>query len=268
MTTHPPGGTSRSRRLGINALEEELSEAADFCRSEGIGLEVVSFAYPAALDADLDGRIERHRKALTGVPWVSLHGPFLDLHVTSPDPAIVEVCERRHRAALRAAGALEARLYVAHLNSLPQIRNEAYLDRFVGGCADFWLPLADEAGRAGVVIALENMWEASPDLQRSVVERAEHPHLRASFDNGHALVFSSTAATDWIATLGDALAHCHLHDNDGSYDRHWAVGRGAEDWPALAEALRAHAPGCPVVLEGDRLEVNRESLGAARTLLA
>lgn len=29
-----------------------------------------------------------------------------------------------------------------------------------------------------------------------------------------------------------------------------------------------YAPGCPVVLKGGRLEVNRESLGAARALLA
>ena len=53
--------------------------------------------------------------------------------------------------------------------------------------------------------------------------------LKASFDNGHALVFSTVCAADWIETLGADLYHCHLHDNDGEVDRHNAIGSGKEE---------------------------------------
>ena len=47
--------------------------------------------------------------------------------------------------------------------------------------------------------------------QQQVLEAANHPHLKASFDNGHALLFSHVPAADWIKELGSDLAHCHLH---------------------------------------------------------
>lgn len=250
--------------LVLNMLEEELDAATAFCGRERLGIEITSFASPIGLDEGFGERVQRHAAAVEGLERVTFHGPFLDLYVTSPDPAIAEVCERRHRAALSAASEIGAALYVAHLNSLPQIRNTDYRDRFVRGAADFWLPFADEAGEQGITIVLENMWESDPELQRRVVEEAAHPHLKASFDNGHALVFSDVVARTWVETLGEHLAHCHLHDNDGEYDRHWPVGKGVEDWPAFWEALEAFAPEVVVVLESDRLDANQRSLERVR----
>ncbi len=177
-------------------------------------------------------------------------------------------CRTRHEQALRASLELSATVYVAHLNSLPLIRNKGYLADFAERAAEFWTPYADMAAASGAVIALENMWERSPDLQRRVVETAGHPALRASFDNGHAQVFSDVPAPEWIAALGESLAHCHLHDNDGQYDAHEPVGDGIADWPALLEAL-ARSPAQPmIVLESDRLERNRASLEAWQEMTA
>ena len=254
-------------RLAINAVEEELAPAVAACRREGLGIEVTGFAYPRQLDHDLGERIVAHAEALSGLEAVASHGPFVDLYPTSSDPRIVTVCRERHEAALEASIAVGASIYVAHLNSLPQIRNRSYRETFADRSADFWVPLAEQAARHGVTIVLENLWEPGPELQRAVVERAAHPALKASFDNGHALVFSPVPSSDWVATLGADLAHCHLHDNDGTYDHHWPVGRGKEDWPALLDALSAHAPGAFVVLECDRLDQNLASLEATRALL-
>jgi sugar phosphate isomerase/epimerase len=251
--------------LAINILEDELEQGAAFCRSEGLGLELTPFAFPSGLDDGLEARIERHAAAVDGLAWTSVHGPFLDLYVTSPDPEVVAVCRRRHRAALEAAYAVGASLYVAHLNSVPLIRSVQYRERFARAAAEFWLPFADAAGKHGVTIVLENMWEQGPELQKAVVTRANHPAVQASFDNGHALVFSEIPASRWIEALGTDLAHCHLHDNDGTYDQHRAAGDGIEDWSALTEALARHAPGARVVLESDHLEANRRSLENLRS---
>lgn len=253
--------------LAINALEGQLAAAVDYCREEGIGLEVTAFAYPGNLDDGFHSRVERHLELVAEVRPLLVHGPFLDLYVSSPDPRIVAVAKDRHRQALAAATSIGASMYVAHLNSIPLIRNQVYQGRFVEAAAEFWLPLADQAGQDGVTIVLENMWERDPALQRQVVEAANHPSLKASFDNGHALVFSQQPAEEWIRELGAALAHVHVHDNDGTYDQHLAVGEGIEDWSALITAWRDHAPDATLVVEGDDLEVNKRSFRALRNLL-
>ena len=44
--------------LGINAAGSELTMAASFCRSEGIGIEVTDFAFPWTLGSNLLRRAE------------------------------------------------------------------------------------------------------------------------------------------------------------------------------------------------------------------
>ena len=251
--------------LALNILEQELEEGVSYCQQEGLGVEITTFAFPYG-QRDLDKQIERHAAAVERVEWASFHGPFLDLYVTSPDPEIVALCQRRHRVALQAACEIGAKRYVAHLNSISLIRNVSYRDRFARAAAEFWVPFADEAGKHGITIVLENLWEPGPELHKQVIEQANHPHLKASFDNGHALVFSQRPASEWIEVLGSDLGHCHLHDNDGTYDQHLAIGAGTEDWPLLLKALETHAEDAVIVLESDDLEINKESLSTLRGL--
>lgn len=255
-------------KLGINAVEEELASVAETCRREGIGIEVTAFAFPKDLDKGLKARTKLHAGAVQGIQPVSSHGPFVDLYASSSDPEIVRVCRERHTQALQATRAIGASIYIAHLNSLPMIRNPRYLDRFVPAVAEFWTPLAREADKAGMTIVLENLWESGPELQKRVVEEVGSPALKASFDNGHALVFSDVPASEWIEVLGEDLAHCHLHDNYGDRDEHLVVGQGNEDWKALLGSLVRHAPDAFVVMENDALEPNLRSLDVVRELLA
>ncbi len=61
-----------------------------------------------------------------------------------------------------------------------------------------------------------------------IVFKANHPHLKTPFDNGHALVFSQIPAKGWIEHLGLSLFHYHLHDNSGEIDEHEVIGTGRE----------------------------------------
>ena len=125
---------------------------------------------------------------------------------------------------------------------------------------DFWLPMADEAGRHDTVICLENIWEPEPDTQAELIAAGGHPHLRASFDNGHVLVFSPHSSSYWVSVLGEAIAHSHLHDNAGEVDEHKPVGEGIENWPELLESLGTHAPRAILVAESGELVNNKLSL--------
>ena len=253
-------------KLAINTVGDELEASAEFCRGQGIGLEVDDFAFPLNLDGDMTERIKRHAAATSGISPLSLHGPFLDLIATSPDPAIVEVCRKRHRAALYAAGEIGATLYVAHTNFNPLIRNGDYVKNFTKRMLDFWLPLADDAAKSRIVICFENLWEPGPELQVELISAAAHPNLKASFDNGHALVFSARPAKYWIETLGLNLVHCHLHDNSGEFDEHNPVAEGKENWPELLDAAEKFSPEAIFVLESDYLEKNKLSLQRLKNL--
>jgi len=264
MFSDKPG--DHMNNLAIHTIGDELEASAAFCRSEGIGIEVTDFAFPANLDGDMVGRIARIARAVEGIKPVICHGPFYDLVVTSLDPAIVEVARLRHRAALAASREVGAGFYIAHTSFTPMIRNPFYSENWPARMLDFWLPMADEAGRHNIVICLENIWEPEPDTQAELIAAGGHPHLRASFDNGHVLVFSPHSSSYWVSVLGEAIAHSHLHDNAGEVDEHKPVGEGIENWPELLEALGTHAPQAILVAESGELVNNKLSLERLRKL--
>jgi len=254
--------------LAINAIEGELDATVAYCLAEEIGIEVTAFAFPKNLDNDYDDRKKRHREAVSGLRVVSLHGPFLDLYPASPDARVVETARHRHKQGLNAASAVGASIYVAHTGYVSLIRKASYRERFIDAMAEFWVPLAEKAAPVGITIVLENLWDPDPDIQRAIIDRAGHPAIKASFDNGHALIFSDVPSSTWIETLGADLAHCHLHDNDGKYDDHDTIGDGVEDWPQLLDALRRFGGHALLVMESDELQANRASLERLKELMS
>jgi sugar phosphate isomerase/epimerase len=254
--------------VAVNTVGDELEATAEFCRAQGIGMEVTAFAFSQNLDADLTERIIRHREAGAGISPLISHGPFFDLVATSPDQAIVEVTRKRHTAALQAACEIGVTTYVAHTNFNPFIPDTSYRKNYTQRMLNFWLPLADIAAEHHLVICLENVWEPGPEIQAELIATAAHPSLKATFDNGHALIFSAKPASEWIDTLGAGLAHCHLHDNSGTHDEHLPVGEGRENWPELIGALRRSSPQAIVVAESSRLERNKTSLRRLRGFLS
>lgn len=252
------------RKLSISVLQEELGQGAGYCRREGLGIEITTFAFPEKLDGDVDSLLRQHRRELAGIAPMSFHGPFFDLVATSMDPRIVEVARSRHISALRAAASLGADIYVTHTNYTPVIRNPKHRENWTVRMLDFWLPLADMARESGITICLENLWEPTPDIQLEFLEQASHLNLRATLDNGHVLVFSKISTVQWVEALAPYLVHCHLHDNMGETDQHLPVGRGLEDWPALLNSLERCAPDAVLVAESDSLEHNMRSVELLR----
>ena len=254
-------------RLAINTVDDELEPSAEFCRAEGIGLEVTAFALPNNLERETSFLIRHYRESVAGISPLISHGPFLDLVATSPDPAIVEVTRARHEAALAATIEIGTSIYVAHTNYNPMIRNPSYRDNWNTRMLEFWLSLADFAAEHDIVICLENLWEPDPNIQADLISAGDHPHLRASFDNGHALVFSCVPGNAWVEALSDTLAHCHLHDNSGQRDEHKPIGEGKENWAALSMAIREFCADAVLVAESDRLDTNKRSIERLKGLL-
>ena len=251
-------------QLAINTVGDELEASADYCRSRSIGLEITDFAFPENLDSGLSARINRHAGAVDGISPVISHGPCFDLIAASRDPEIIAVTRHRHETALAASREIGASIYVAHTNFMPQFKFPGYREFWTKRTLDFWLPFADRAGKDGMIICLENVWEPIPDIQSELITVGNHPHLRATLDNGHTLVFSNIQSNKWVETLGPVLAHCHLHDNSGEYDEHKPVGEGKENWEELMAAFRDYAPNTILVAENGKLVDNKISITRLR----
>ncbi len=101
------------------------------------------------------------------------------------------------------------------------------------------IPAAEEAG---VVIAVENVWNnlwVKPDLFKHFVASLGSKWIQAYFDIGNHVKYAPP--TEWIRTLGSLIAKCHVKDfrlkPDGHGGKFVNIREGSVDWPAVRKAL-------------------------------
>jgi sugar phosphate isomerase/epimerase len=93
-----------------------------------------------------------------------------------------------------------------------------------------WRPLVKEAEEKGITLAIENVFDETPDPIKNLLEEIHSPHFRFCFDTGHHHVFSKTPLSIWIEALGEFLSEVHLHDNHKEMDEHLPMGEGGFDF--------------------------------------
>ena len=110
---------------------------------------------------------------------------------------------------------------------------------------EYITPLLELAAEHGVGIALENTVKRENDLPYAVCAE-ELCHLVDSFtadnigvcwDTGHAHCTGLDQYAE-ITRLGRRLKALHVHDNDGTGDKHTAPFNGTIDWKAFMRGLR------------------------------
>lgn len=111
--------------------------------------------------------------------------------------------------------------------------------------ANLWAlkTLCKAAEKYQVYLCLENMPMLRYTLARvqdvvDLVKEINHPYLKVCLDTGHAAVFEHPLG-DAVRTIGkDLLYALHVHDNDGTGDRHWCPFDGISNWEDFAAALK------------------------------
>lgn len=175
----------------------------------------------------------------------TIHAPFFDLNPGALDPLIRQVSIHRLDQTMDLAEALQARLIVVH----PGVDDWRY-----PGLQSEWLalacaslrPLVDRAARSKCRIALENIYEATPQTLCALVEAIDSPWFGHCFDIGHWRLFGETGLEEWLVAIGNKLFHLHLHDNHGMADEHLPVGDGTIAFELFFSLLR-HSPSIPSV---------------------
>ena len=189
----------------------------------------------------------------------SLHAPFLDLSLGAIDPKIRQVSLERMEQVIRLIpifqprwvvchGGYEARHYQDHREDW-QKNNTESLQR-----------LLSRLEGTGVPLMVENVFEKEPDHLKVLFDAIPSAGLRFCLDVGHHRLYGRTDLRDWLDALGPHLGMLHLHDNQGRWDDHLALGRGCIDFLGLFDQLKIRGLQPFITIEPHQEDWVRESL--------
>ena len=115
--------------------------------------------------------------------------------------------------------------------------------------------LIPAAEKAGVVIALENVWNnlwVKPAIFQNFVASFDSPWVQAYFDIGNHVKYAPPE--EWIRVLGKLIVKCHVKDfqlkPNGQGGKFCDIRDGSVDWPAVRAQLDAIAYSGWMTIEG------------------
>ena len=233
--------------IGAAMTLDELRVHQNIMREKPRDLELQDFVTAEVLNGDWQTRVATAQSLLKGYEGrVGIHGPFWTLPLDSVDPEVRAVVNKRMHQGLNVCEALSATHMVIH--SPFRIWDHYHLDESNGARMALFervhATMDDVITRAeniGCTLVLENIEDVDPSARVALVKSFDSPAFALSIDTGHALFAHGTqgaAPVDYyVRAAGDLLHHVHLQDADGYADRHWALGEGSLNWPALFAAL-------------------------------
>ena len=222
-----------------------------FIRDHDRDVEIQDLSEVAASRTDWTPVAERARKAFDGhAGRIGVHGPFNGFALDIPDPDIREIVKTRLMASLEACIAIAPNSGTAHMVVHSPFRTwDSYNDgnrpgrreRKINRVRKTLGHIVKRAEDAGVTIVIENVEDKDPGVRVELARSFDSPAVQVSLDTGHAhYAHGATGAPPvdyYVRAAGDLLSHVHLQDADGFADRHWRIGQGSINWPAVFRAL-------------------------------
>lgn len=196
----------------------------------------------------------------------TIHAPFFDLNPGALDPLIRQVTYQRLKQSLSVAEQLNAHLMVIH-PGVDKWRYPNLGQAWKALAKDFFPPLIELAEACDCRLAVENIYEETPEILVQLVDEIDSKWFGHCFDAGHWHLFGKRPMAEWLEAIGPQLYHLHLHDNHGSADEHLPVGEGTIDFTPLQQHLHNVSTLPSMTLEAHSLEHLHRSLQQVRTLL-
>jgi sugar phosphate isomerase/epimerase len=189
----------------------------------------------------------------------SLHAPFLDLSPGAIDPRVRRVSRERLEEVIRLVPIFRPLWVVSHAGY--EARHYADdQEAWLANCVETFSVLLGRLEGLQVPLMVENVFEKEPGHLASLFQALPSPGLRFCLDVGHHRIYGQSALAAWIDRLGPYLGLLHLHDNQGTWDDHLALGRGGIDFLGLFDLLKARGLRPRITIEPHQEEWVRESL--------
>ncbi len=250
--------------IHVHVPYPSLGEYYDFLRQRRFDLEI--FFPAAALDRIKRQDLEGLAKSLDWDPAITLHAPFMDLNPGAVDPLVRSATKQRFRQLLDVAAVLRPRTAVFHA-AYDKWRYGGRTDLWLENSIDTWQEVTERATAINLRVAVENVFDTEPSALRMLIEKIDSPNFGFCFDTGHFNLFSTVPMERWFESLGTRLVEVHLHDNDGTADAHWALGRGTVDFERCFGLMSKNA-GPPVfTIEAHNRDDVETSLARVKALI-
>ena len=220
-------------------------DAVRLVKEYGLGIELDHFCWTENMDepkaANVNKKI-RNELSECGAKRRILHAPFQELFPCAIDPKIKAVALDRFEETMKLAHIYSASRIVVHTGFMP---NLYYREWHYKKSVEFWTNFM-QGKPDGYMLCIENVLEEDPDQMIELIDginaREEEIGGRHRYgiclDVGHAAYRSNVPVTEWIRRLGSRIVHTHLHNNDGTGDKHDVFDcKGAAF--SMAEALAA-----------------------------
>ena len=192
---------------------------------------------------------------------ITLHGPFYDLAPGAMDKKILRTTRERLRQVFDLIPVFKPMSIVCH-TGYDKNRYHEVEKEWLETAIETWTPLVDDIRGTGTILVIENVFEKTPEMLFRLMKRLDSTTVGFCFDVGHLYVFSETSIEVWLKSLGPFLKQLHLHDNDGTWDDHWAIGTGKIDFEILFRFLEENRLRPVITLEPHQEEWIWQSLEA------
>lgn len=179
---------------------------------------------------------------------ITLHGPFYDMVPGGMDKKILQATRDRLSQAFDLIPLFEPKSIVCHTGYDKKRYHDAH-DQWLETAIKTWTPLVEQLHGSQTVLALENVYEKTPTMLVQLLSALDTDRAGFCFDPGHMNAFSETTMGGWLDRLGPFLRQVHLHDNDGTWDDHLAIGTGNINFEALFTHIKKYAIQPIVTLE-------------------
>jgi sugar phosphate isomerase/epimerase len=242
----------------------KLKDYFELLRKRRYDLEIYLSA--AVLDQIEKPDLEKLLERLDWNPALTLHAPFMDMNPGAVDPMVRSVTQVRFRQLLNVAAILKPRAAVFHA-AYDRWRYSGRKDIWLEYSLDTWHKVVESASKIGLRVAVENVFDEDPEALKMLIEKIGSPDFGFCFDTGHFNLFSTVSMEQWFENLGENLIEVHLHDNDGTTDSHWALGRGDIDFQQFFRLMRTHSPKPVYTIEAHDRDDVETSLDRVKALL-
>lgn len=190
---------------------------------------------------------------------ITLHGPYYDLVPGGMDKKILKMTRERLRELFDLIPVFDPLSVVCH-TGYDRKRYHEVQEEWLDTALETWAPLVKDLEGARTSLMLENVYERSPKMLQKLVRGLNSEKVGFCLDTGHMNLFSETNMEVWLNALGPFLKELHLHDNNGTWDDHLAIGAGKIDFEFLFEYMEENRLRPIITLEAHEEEWIWQSL--------